>query len=105
MALSLREQDALLSPSRARTYSTMSSNDDVRSNSSAAAADLPLQVANDPDTKTTEISDNVERYVRLFGADEDSFSQPTTIRKELWSYYLYYNGDNGVGPGSYSQTL
>ena len=31
--------------------------------------------------------------------------QPIVTRKELWSYYLYYNGDNGVGPGSYSQAL
>lgn len=31
--------------------------------------------------------------------------QPTTTRRELWAYYLYYNGDNGVGPGSYSQAL
>ncbi|KAG0159351.1 hypothetical protein PDIDSM_6873 [Penicillium digitatum] len=37
--------------------------------------------------------------------EEDAYEQPTTTRKELWSYYLYYNGDNGVGPGSYSQTL
>ncbi|KAE8373153.1 hypothetical protein BDV26DRAFT_285341 [Aspergillus bertholletiae] len=40
----------------------------------------------------------------LFRAEED-YDQPTTSRKELWSYYLYYNGDNGVGPGSYSQAL
>ncbi|PYH45458.1 uncharacterized protein BP01DRAFT_415720 [Aspergillus saccharolyticus JOP 1030-1] len=36
---------------------------------------------------------------------EDTSEQPTTTRRELWSYYLYYNGDNGVGPGSYTQTL
>ncbi|RAH72399.1 uncharacterized protein BO66DRAFT_418938 [Aspergillus aculeatinus CBS 121060] len=40
----------------------------------------------------------------VFGA-EDTSEQPTTTRRELWSYYLYYNGDNGVGPGSYTQTL
>lgn len=64
-------------------------------------------------------------YERLFGVDEDAYEQPTTTRRELWSYYLYYNGktpscrtpfhsnrtditnigDNGVGPGSYSQAL
>lgn len=48
---------------------------------------------------------NLEQFEQLFGTDEDAFEQPTTTRKELWSYYLYYNGDNGVGPGSYSQTL
>ncbi|KAF7587057.1 hypothetical protein BBP40_007814 [Aspergillus hancockii] len=41
---------------------------------------------------------------QLFRAGED-YDQPTTTRRELWSYYLYYNGDNGVGPGSYSQAL
>ncbi|KAF5858507.1 hypothetical protein ETB97_004303 [Aspergillus alliaceus] len=40
----------------------------------------------------------------LFRAEE-GYDQPATTRRELWSYYLYYNGDNGVGPGSYSQAL
>lgn len=31
--------------------------------------------------------------------------QPVVTRKELWSYYLYYNGDNGVGPLTYMMTL
>ncbi|KAL6309818.1 MFS general substrate transporter [Sparassis latifolia] len=31
--------------------------------------------------------------------------EPLVTRKELWSYYLYYNGDNGVGPLGYSMTL
>lgn len=30
---------------------------------------------------------------------------PIVTRKELWAYYLYYNGDNGVGPLGYAQTL
>ncbi|KAJ8519663.1 hypothetical protein ONZ45_g3385 [Pleurotus djamor] len=34
-----------------------------------------------------------------------SKDEPIVTRKELWSYYLYYNGDNGVGPLSYSMTL
>lgn len=29
----------------------------------------------------------------LFKVDEDAV-QPTTTRKELWSYYLYYNGSS-----------
>ncbi|VDB99551.1 unnamed protein product [Peniophora sp. CBMAI 1063] len=32
-------------------------------------------------------------------------NEPIVTRKELWSYYLYYNGDNGVGPNGYSMTL
>ncbi|KXG46935.1 Major facilitator superfamily domain, general substrate transporter [Penicillium griseofulvum] len=54
---------------------------------------------------TSQPHPTLEEYERLFGVDEDSYEQPTTTRKELWSYYLYYNGDNGVGPGSYSQAL
>ncbi|KAK9850858.1 hypothetical protein MYU51_011459 [Penicillium brevicompactum] len=56
-------------------------------------------------TATPQIHPSLEEYERLFGVDEDAYEQPTTTRKELWSYYLYYNGDNGVGPGSYSQAL
>ncbi|THV03366.1 hypothetical protein K435DRAFT_835935 [Dendrothele bispora CBS 962.96] len=32
-------------------------------------------------------------------------NEPVVTRKELWAYYLYYNGDNGVGPNGYSMTL
>ncbi|KIY52192.1 MFS general substrate transporter [Fistulina hepatica ATCC 64428] len=32
-------------------------------------------------------------------------AEPIVSRRELWSYYLYYNGDNGVGPNGYSLTL
>lgn len=60
---------------------------------------------NSADLKTKKIRENLKRYEQLFGVSEDAFEQPTTTRKELWSYYLYYNGDNGVGPGSYSQAL
>ncbi|KAL4810299.1 autophagy-related protein 22-like protein [Aspergillus unguis] len=44
-------------------------------------------------------------YNRLFRTEEDPVDAPTTTRKELWAYYLYYNGNNGVGPRSYTQTL
>ncbi|ORY20995.1 MFS general substrate transporter [Naematelia encephala] len=30
---------------------------------------------------------------------------PTVTRWEEWAYYLYYNGDSGVGPNGYSGTL
>jgi hypothetical protein len=33
---------------------------------------------------------NLRSMSKLFRADEDAFVQPTTTRKELWSYYLYY---------------
>ena len=38
------------------------------------------------------IRSNLEEFERLFGDDEEAYDQPTTTRKELWSYYLYYNG-------------
>lgn len=66
------------------------------------------------DTKTPA-TESVTKYITedgevvnvggLLGVDEDLRPQPDTNRKELWSYYLYYNGDNGVGPGSYSMAL
>ncbi|KAG0151263.1 hypothetical protein CROQUDRAFT_57235 [Cronartium quercuum f. sp. fusiforme G11] len=31
--------------------------------------------------------------------------EPVVSQRELWSYYLYYNGNNGVGPMGYSFTL
>lgn len=70
-----------------------------------------------------QLLSNLQEFERLFDVDEDAYEQPTTTRRELWSYYLYYNGnppstsprramltrlytgDNGVGPGSYSQAL
>ena len=48
---------------------------------------------------------SLPQYERLLGVSEDAFEQPTTSRKELWSYYLYYNGDSGVGPNNYGPTL
>ncbi|KAJ9196966.1 hypothetical protein DTO164E3_4199 [Paecilomyces variotii] len=58
-----------------------------------------------PYLKQNRIRQNIEEYEQLFGVEEEAYSQPTTTKKELWSYYLYYNGDNGVGPGSYTQAL
>lgn len=50
-----------------------------------------ISAVGDDDTKAKQVKENLERYEQLFGADEDAFDQPTTTRKELWSYYLYYN--------------
>lgn len=35
---------------------------------------------------------NREEYEQFFGVDESAGQQPITTRRELWSYYLYYNG-------------
>ncbi|KAF9266160.1 MFS general substrate transporter [Marasmius fiardii PR-910] len=34
-----------------------------------------------------------------------SKNEPVVTRRELWSYYLYYNGDNGVGPLGFTMTI
>ena len=52
----------------------------------------PAALLADEDAGKRQIKDNLERFERLFGTDEDAFEQPTTSRRELWSYYLYYNG-------------
>jgi hypothetical protein len=43
------------------------------------------------DQRAKQLRENLAKYKQLFGADEDAFEQPTITRKELWSYYLYYN--------------
>lgn len=48
--------------------------------------------------------ESIDDVVKL-GESRESVEQPITTWKELWSYHLYYNGNNRVGPGSYSQTL
>lgn len=45
-----------------------------------------------PNTERIEAEQEQDEYDHLFGAEQDSFDAPTTTRKELWSYYLYYNG-------------
>ncbi|KAL4785679.1 autophagy-related protein 22-like protein [Aspergillus varians] len=56
-----------------------------------------------PNTERSEAGQ--DEFNRLFGVQEDPIHAPTTTRRELWSYYLYYNGDNGVGPLSYTKAL
>lgn len=48
-------------------------------------------------TEQERVRSNLEEFERLFGVDEDAYEQPTTTRKELWSYYLYYNGSLPFG--------
>ncbi|KAH8682961.1 autophagy-related protein 22-like protein [Tricladium varicosporioides] len=77
----------------------------VRSQNNVISQPVDIGTNNTDGTNAKQLKEDLQKYEKLFGADEDSFDQPTTTRKELWSYYLYYNGDNGVGPGSYSQAL
>lgn len=47
---------------------------------------------NASDAEQQRIRQNLTEFEHLFGVDEDAYDQPTTTRKELWTYYLYYNG-------------
>jgi len=57
-----------------------------------ANIDYVGNASKNPVSTTTSQHPTLEEYERLFGVDEDAYEQPTTTRKELWSYYLYYNG-------------
>ncbi|KAJ8456567.1 hypothetical protein ONZ51_g12045 [Trametes cubensis] len=39
--------------------------------------------------------DGISEFAVVGSAIDD---EPVVTRKELWSYYLYHNGDNGIGP-------
>ncbi|TVY80823.1 Autophagy-related protein [Lachnellula suecica] len=71
----------------ANSVGTSSQIDAVSKHLTAVTADAEREEA-----KAKHIEQNLQKYQQLFEADEDAFNQPTTTRKELWSYYLYYNG-------------
>ncbi|KDQ20529.1 hypothetical protein BOTBODRAFT_26547 [Botryobasidium botryosum FD-172 SS1] len=52
------------------------------------------------DVAIVHVGDSSNTHVASVDADG-----PVVTRRELWSYYLYYNGDNGVGPLNYSATI
>ncbi|KAF9780334.1 MFS general substrate transporter [Thelephora terrestris] len=66
-----------------------------------------------PEDHRTELTSNlgdkasnitsIRPTVPDFAGDKDS--EPIVTRRELWSYYLYYSGDNGAGPQGFSLTL
>jgi hypothetical protein len=68
--------------------------DSIRVRSQDVAVSKHFIAANVDRTKAKQVKENLQKYEQLFGADEDAFVQPTTTRKELWSYYLYYNVRN-----------
>ncbi|KAF8512989.1 autophagy-related protein 22-like protein [Gautieria morchelliformis] len=53
------------------------------------------------DPSNTDVSD-VHIPPLVTTVDNDG---PVVTRKELWAYYMYYNGDNGVGPLGYCMTI
>ncbi|CCL98264.1 uncharacterized protein FIBRA_00258 [Fibroporia radiculosa] len=63
------------------------------------------QVLSTEDIVVGSISKSPEIEVEVAVVAPLKRDEPLVTRKELWSYYLYYNGDNGVGPNGYSLTL
>ncbi|KAI0326715.1 hypothetical protein GY45DRAFT_68131 [Cubamyces sp. BRFM 1775] len=53
-----------------------------------AAALAPLEPGED------SVKGSVEEVSELVASDSPIEDEPIVSRKELWSYYLYYNGDN-----------
>ncbi|KAL4076304.1 autophagy-related protein 22-like protein [Scleroderma yunnanense] len=66
----------------------------------------PLAVEHRVTKSTSEVPEDVQGRGKgsAFIASVDK-NEPLVTRRELWSYYLYYNGDCGVGPLGYTQTL
>ena len=64
-----------------------------------------LTAPNTDPEENLQAQNDLKRFEHLFGTDEGAYEQPIVTRKERYAYYAYYNGDNGVGPISYSQAL
>ncbi|KAG2115812.1 autophagy-related protein 22-like protein [Suillus discolor] len=63
---------------------------------------LHNEVVQAEDIQSEESSDKDSNQIAILSISND---EPLVTRRELWSYYLYCNGDNGVGPLGYTQTL
>ncbi|KAG2042064.1 MFS general substrate transporter [Suillus americanus] len=63
---------------------------------------LHTEVKQVEDINSDEPSDQDANQIAISSISKD---EPLVTRRELWSYYLFYNGDNGVGPLGYTQTL
>lgn len=70
----------------------------------SARHELPISAEEDVAVVDT-ITKSHTGEVQVAVVAPDRKDEPLVTRKELWSYYLYYNGDNGVGPNGYSMTL
>ncbi|KAH9921430.1 autophagy-related protein 22-like protein [Fomitopsis serialis] len=55
--------------------------------------------------EVNNLSKSSDMEVEVVAVTPMKREEPVVTRKELWSYYLYYNGDNGVGPIIYFLTL
>lgn len=74
-----------------QVHVTTASHDDPKAGASVEATSQPADLSSS-DPSGRRIREDQEEFENLFGVDENAYEQPTTTRKELWSYYLYYNG-------------
>ncbi|GMF68792.1 unnamed protein product [Aspergillus oryzae] len=84
------------------SHDDRSGNQDVSSMDLSVTINEPAQESPDSTNKANVIVQGLvpqqerlpsrDELDHLFRAEED-YDQPTTTRKELWSYYLYYNGE------------
>ncbi|KAG2155145.1 MFS general substrate transporter [Suillus bovinus] len=65
---------------------------------------LHTEVIQAEDIKSGDSSDQDANQIAILSISKDE-DEPLVTRRELWSYYLYCNGNNGVGPLGYTQTL
>ncbi|KZT71532.1 hypothetical protein DAEQUDRAFT_809849 [Daedalea quercina L-15889] len=71
-----------------------------------ARAELSTTSVQDPEVvEANNSSKDVETKIEVAAIVSMKREEPVVTRRELWSYYLYSNGDNGVGPNGYSLTL
>lgn len=111
-AVSLIFHTVRLSSSGYRLHSTSRNADSEMSRFPASADDtvVPVDSAEEVAEEKLDRANTgssfygPEAHDPLFVSSID-VNEPIVTRRELWSYYLYYNGDNGVGPMGYSLTL
>ncbi|KAH9053260.1 MFS general substrate transporter [Lactarius vividus] len=58
-----------------------------------------------PEVTLSEIQEDERTSVQIKPVTAPSYEEPIAARRELWSYYLYHIGNNGLGPQGYSLTL
>ncbi|KAF9461520.1 autophagy-related protein 22-like protein [Collybia nuda] len=86
----------------------MVSSNSVSHSSSHESGSVPSDSADPvkPDSaKELQTSLPQNRKKRLNFVSSINKDEPIVTRRELWSYYMYYNGDNSVGPIVFSTTL
>ncbi|GMK57198.1 hypothetical protein CspeluHIS016_0400320 [Cutaneotrichosporon spelunceum] len=66
---------------------------------SSSRTSMPTDIKDAPEREHT-VAEGILPNRQRIGSEE-----PLVTKWEEWAYYLYYNGDNGVGPLNYSSVL